>query len=287
MFNLCLKYLITFIKVRQQSRLGYIVKWKQSLFLLNEYIHEQIYCIYIPLFSSLLCLTGGEEISSSEDLNVLLIPTLMRNKAKMYQFALLLRMWCFEKLLYTEQLKNTSQSICLLSFFKISLKKNYNNNNHTNPSLSISSMPKLNTCTKKEEKKHKKTRMCTSIMTSKWHRCATFYHDIHVVYLHRHPYPFEMNNYPWPLQRCHLNTIWAFNINVQQFSACVLTWPALWRLLKWTSGIKRTGWDSRSDMVLKNVISDFFWGNAAKLPLLPMSEITSYQLEISKYLTHF
>lgn len=35
------------------------------------------------------------------------------------------------------------------------------------------------------------------------------------------------------------------------------TCPALCRLPKWTSGMKRTGWASRSVMVLKKVVSDF------------------------------
>lgn len=52
-----------------------------------------------------------------------------------------------------------------------------------------------------------------------------------------------------------------------------LTCPDLWRFPKWTSGMKRTGWDSRSVMVLNSVPSALLKGEVApELPLFPNPE---------------
>lgn len=49
-----------------------------------------------------------------------------------------------------------------------------------------------------------------------------------------------------------------------------LTCPALCRFPKWTSGMKRTGWESRSIMVLSSMLSALLMGEIGpKLPFFP------------------
>lgn len=70
-----------------------------------------------------------------------------------------------------------------------------------------------------------------------------------------------------------------------------LTCPALCRFPKWTSGMKRTGWESRSIMVLSSVLSALLMGDVGpKLPFFPNPErvwaLNSFRSS-SKVLTKF